>query len=443
MGVTVSPRHVSEYSEESSCSIGYCSRESVARLPESCKIRIHSDELFWKQHLKERCPKIKKREDSGLVALNAEDSQPFVIKDRNGITTNLDLFASAFFMVTGMEEIMNPELRDEHGRFTFSLSKWAEHYVDKPLVNIYGEKLRQWIEEVYGLKIVPSRRFSAVLSHDIDSPFFYSRLRTEISEMLNSVNGKGKFSGLSDLGRYLGCLFGIERDPYDTFSYLQEQEEKRDISATFFIMLSKDNAWGLDRKKYSRTLKVIHQKGNEIALHPGYESYDDPELIRKERSDVEALAGTSIKGVRNHFVRFKMTDTFHLLSNLDLSYDATLGFPDREAFRCGICTPYKPFDIEGREQIAILEIPLAVMDGTLRNYRKQSPQQALCKIESLIEQVCSCAGVLVFNWHNSFLIETNGGWREVYEKSLDALVAHHAYFMTCKDMAREWRKRWS
>lgn len=383
-----------------------------------------------------------RREHSGLVVLNADRSDPYLARDSNGITTNLDLFSSTFFMITAIEEVRNPHLRDEHGRFTFVMSKWARYYINRPLINLYAETLRQWIEETYGVKVVSKRRFSVVVSHDIDLPFYYGRFGTEVSEMLNSVNGNGKYSGLSDLVRYLACHLGVHRDPYDTYSYLQKQEGKRGIPATYFIMLSRENTWGLNKKKYAKTLKEIHRKGNEIALHPGYESYDNLAFIKKEKAKLEELAGIRINGVRNHFLRFKMPDTFHLLSSLNLSYDASLGFPDREGFRCGICTPYNPFDICKRRPINIIEIPLIVMDGTLREYRNLTPEGALAAIEEVVEEVSSYGGTLTFNWHNTFLSENNKQWQGVYEKSLDYVVEHHAEFLTCEQIADQWRECW-
>ena len=442
MEETIVPCHVSKFNKES-WSIGYCSKETAPRLADPCRIRICSDDLFWKQYLEKKCPEVLMRKHSELLTLNSEDSKAFVMKDKNGISTNLDLFSSAFFMITGMEEVMNPHLRDKHQRFTFSKSKWAHLYVNKPLINSYAQTLLKWIEEVYDVKIPWKRQFTAVLSHDIDSLHFYGRLRTELVEICNSVKTGGKYTRFSELQGYFACLLGIQRDPHDTFSYMQEMEGKRDISATYFINLSKDNSWGLDLKKYSRTLKKIHGSGNEIALHPGFDSYCDREMILYERKRVEALSGATIEGARSHFLRFKNPECYYALSSLGLSYDATMGYPDREGFKAGICTPYKPFDILRREEIDIMEIPLVVMDGTLHHYRKQSPETAQSTIENLIGHVSSCAGVITLDWHNSFLNEKRGVWRNVYERSLDSLITHHARFLTCGQLASLWRGRWS
>lgn len=439
MQLELIPNHISRRNRAIPYSIGYCRRDQEAQLPETCRIRIHTDDNFWKHYLDKRYPPVQKREQDGLVALNTNETDTFLIRNGTGITTNLDLLTSAFFMITGMEEIFNPHPRDKHGRIKFSQHRWAHLYVDNPLINVYADKLRYWFGEVYPLSVPSSSGFTAVLTHDIDSPFYYGTLRTEASNLFNSIKSGGKYANLRELKHYLAFLLGMHRDPHDTFAYIQERESNRGIAATYFVMLSKDNAWGLDRRKYSCTLERIQTAGNEIALHPGYASYDDPKLIAREKQSLEVLAGATITGSRNHFLQFKMPDTFRRLSSLGFTYDSTLGFHDREGFRCGICTPYKPYDVHFREEIDIIEVPLVVMDGTLRQNRRQSPGEALGTIENLIRRVSSCAGVITLNWHNSFLGECKREWRDVYEQSLEMLVNHGAQFMTCNTVASLWR----
>ena len=50
-------------------------------------------------------------------------------------------------------------------------------------------------------------------------------------------------------------------------------------------------------------------------------------------------------GGRQHYLRWKSPDTWRILEKTGLKYDVTLSFADHEGFRCGICFPYKPFDV--------------------------------------------------------------------------------------------------
>jgi hypothetical protein len=340
-----------------------------------------------------------------------------------------------------MEEINYAGERDPHGRYNFSHSVWSKFYIDQPLINIYAYVLLKWIEEAYEINISPINSLSAVISHDIDSPSYFGYFRTEISEMLSSIRSIGKYKNISDLINYITHLI-VGQDPYDTFEYIQKQEDLRRIKSTYFIMLSNDNKWGLDLEKYSRRLKKIASKGNELALHPGYGSFCHSDKVSSEKKQLESISGIKPLGVRNHFLRFQIPFSYQICQQLDFLYDSTLGYPDREGFRTGICTPYKPFDIYHREIIELMEIPLIIMDGTLKDYSKYQPNEALHRIKQLIDTTSSVNGTIVFNWHNSFLSQGNNLWRSVFEKSLDYLVDKDARFYTCKELSSFWNKSW-
>lgn len=66
---------------------------------------------------------------------------PDIRVGQDRVTCGIDLFASAFFMLSRWEETVRPE-RDEHGRFPAIAStacQWG--FLDRPVVNLYAETL--------------------------------------------------------------------------------------------------------------------------------------------------------------------------------------------------------------------------------------------------------------------------------------------------------------
>ena len=62
-----------------------------------------------------------------------------------------------------------------------------------------------------------------------------------------------------------------------------------------------------------------------------------------------------------------------------------------------------------------------VMDGTLHDYMKLSPQKAIPTIIELINEVKKVGGTFIPLWHNPSLNEEGDwkGWLEVYEKMVE------------------------
>jgi hypothetical protein len=441
--IKISSFHVSQFNPDDGISIGYCEVNSYPELPDSCKIRILPDKVFWREYLADRNPAVRLLDFQDIQVLNSNHPQLFLNKMNSCIYTNIDIFCSAFFIISGMEEINYTGEYDLHGRYTFTHGAWSKYYIDFPLIDIYAQTLFSWIEEAYGIAVKSqSNSFGAVISHDIDIPFYFGKIRTEISEILNSILSKGKYTSLSDILKYIGKLAHLYPDPFDTFDYIQKQEESRGIKSTYFILLSRDNAWGLNLKKYSRRLRSIADKKNEVALHPGYDSYCHSEMIIKERNLLESISGIEPVGVRNHFLRLKIPYSYQCCSQLNFEYDSTLGYPDREGFRTGTCSPYMPFDLSRRKIIDLIEIPLMIMDGTLRDYCRYNHDEALDRIKQCIDLVRSVNGTIVFNWHNSFLTHDNDSWRHVFESSLEYLVDNDAVFYTGKELSSISREHW-
>jgi hypothetical protein len=65
--------------------------------------------------------------------------------------------------------------------------------------------------------------------------------------------------------------------------------------------------------------------------------------------------------------------------------------------------------------------PFAVMDGTLCDYMKLTPEQAIKTIVELIGEVRKVGGTFIPLWHNSTLNNEGEwkGWLEVYVKMVE------------------------
>lgn len=83
------------------------------------------------------------------------------------------------------------------------------------------------------------------------------------------------------------------------------------------------------------------------------------------------------------------------------------------------------------------------MDGTLRDHRGYPPMEAFLKIKNLIDASSQVKGSVIFNWHNTFLLQSENKWRMVFEQSLNYLVQKKVMFYTCKQLAKKYEGYWS
>jgi len=158
-----------------------------------------------------------------------------------------------------------------------------------------------------------------------------------------------------------------------------------------------------------------------------------------EKEKLEKITENAIFGGRQHYLRWKTPDTWRILEKAGLKYDTTLSFADHEGFRCGICLPYKPFDVLENRVLDIWELPLTVMDGSLFNYQNLTPEEGFWRIKSIINTVKKYQGVFVLLWHNSSLDDLSyPGWIKVYEKTIEYLGRENVFNAPAKGIIDWW-----
>ncbi|MBD1399355.1 polysaccharide deacetylase family protein [Pelovirga terrestris] len=399
------------------------------------------DTDFWESYANGNQVEIIKREVNDYSIFQSVRNTRQDVCDESGFATSQDIVLSSFWLLSRFEEYTSTEELDQHERFKYTNSLLYED-LGKSLVHLYAKQLALWIKEQYGISIpLRSEGMEAVISHDIDVPYYFGKARSVLSGAKARLNSEGVGSCADHLLSYVKVRSGLEKDRYATFDYIMQTQAQRGIKSTWFILLS-DNLWGLDHKKYAKQLQGIAAAGHEIGLHPGYDSYLNPEKRSAEKKAIEQLSGSLITGARSHFLRFKIPESYRVSYDTGLTYDSTLGFAEREGFRAGFCSPFKPFDLQQRQTVDMLEIPMAIMDGTFRDYQHLQPAEAEVRIKAMIDHVADIHGTIVFNWHNTFLLAEEPGWRNVYENSLDYLIEKNAVFSTANDLARKWSERW-
>ncbi len=103
-----------------------------------------------------------------------------------------------------------------------------------------------------------------------------------------------------------------------------------------------------------------------------------------------------------------------------MKWDSSLGYADREGFRCGVCYEYSVFNILTRKKLNLKERPLIVMEGSFTTYQPNiEPEDMEMKIKKLIDEVKKFNGEFVFLWHNSsFNVNQWKKYQNIYKKVL-------------------------
>lgn len=339
----------------------------------------------------------------------------------------LDVFGSAFFMLSRYEEAINTQ-RDRHARFPSAASlAYQAGFLDRPLIDEYVEILWCAITSLWPQARRRLRRYRTVVSCDVDRPYHSGAM--SVTRMARATVGQAirqrRFSAaLAPVMNYLAVKRGdFRRDPfYFTVDWMMDVNEKAGNKVVFNFIPevtdpNYDGDYEISSQPVNDMLRRIHRRGHEVGLHPGYQTYQS---IQRTRSALKTLrralrqsgVSQSIAGGRNHYLRWS-TQTPAVWDACGLYYDSTLGYADRAGFRCGTCREYSMFDLHARKPLSIKQRPLVCMDCSVVDYMGYGfTEAALDQMVNLKKAAQKLQGDFTLLWHNSYL--ENESAKEIY-----------------------------
>ncbi len=322
-----------------------------------------------------------------------------------------DVFAAIFFLISLQQEYSISK-RDEHGRIASEeLLLVRAGASDFPIVDIWALRLTDQLRAAYPSLPAPHRIYRHVLTVDVDNGLKYAA-RSWQRAMGASAKELAAGRATSFLERW-NVRMGRKKDPYATFvDRLTDVRKEVDRLIAFVLTRGEgrfDHAARIDHPVFVDLLKRLGGCA-EIGLHPSYESSRDERIIAQEREVLGKVTGGPILVSRQHFLRWRMPDTFRALLANGFTEDHSLGFSDRIGFRAGTCTPFPWYDLDREVETSLMIHPFAMMDSALAHHTIDTPgsagellRMAVGDMKRVNDTVREVQGTFVSVWHDRFL----------------------------------------
>lgn len=359
--------------------------------------------------------------------------KPLLSASPSKLSIEIDIFGSCFFMLTRFEEYVIAK-RDSHDRFPASESlAFKQGFLNRPIVNEYTEILWGCISYLWPELTRKKHSFQVIPTHDVDRPFkylnktYWSIMKSMVEESLYRGSPAKSLKILRD--SLLSKVTKGDIDPFNTFNYIMEQSEKRGLQSEFYFLTKvtdpqKDADYTLKDEPIKKIMQNMKQRNHIFGLHPSYNSYNDKKQIENEslflKKSCEILGITQSKwGGRQHYLRFKIPETWNHWDSSMMDYDSSLYFAEAPGFRAGCCYEYPVFDIIQRRAMSLIERPLILMDSSFIDSDHTSiSTKKLIKLVSELKSNCKIfEGNFICLWHNSNLVSPYH--RALYEQTLD------------------------
>lgn len=317
---------------------------------------------------------------------------------------DLDVLAAAFHLLA-LEEDREITARDAHGRVPADellLVRAKAH--EFPVIDHWALRLDERLRTAFPQLPEPARRYGHTLTVDVDNGLKYAArsLHRALGAFAKDIVG-GRTAQLTERWQVRA---GRARDPYAAFvDRIKDAQGDVDRTIAFVLVRGEgrfDHAARTGHRAYTALLRQIG-KTAEIGLHPSYESSRREELIPEERDLLAAASGHVPTMTRQHFLRWRLPDTFRALIANGFTEDHSIGFSDRSGFRAGTCTAFPWYDLEREEETALTLHPFAVMDSAVAGGTGEGLRAAIGGMKRISDQVRAVRGTFISVWHDRFL----------------------------------------
>jgi peptidoglycan/xylan/chitin deacetylase (PgdA/CDA1 family) len=337
------------------------------------------------------------------------------------VRLDVDVFGSAFVMLTRYEEIVR-SARDSYDRFPLtSTMAFAEGLVESPVVDAYVALLSAALDRLWPRMQVRSHRYRVMLTHDVDDPLStLGRTPRMLARQFGGdlVRRRDAALALRRARAVVDARRGRhDRDPNNTFEFLMDVSERHSLRSSFYILARGDadpaaHRYQLfDHPWVQDLVGRIHRRGHEVGLHAGFGTYLDPVATAEEFRHLRAMAeaqGVSQDawGGRQHYLQWRNPTTWRNWSAAGLQYDCTVAFSEAVGFRTGTSREYPVFDLLARAPLGLVEKPFQVMDVSLFGHMALTPDEAGRAALRIARECRRHGGTLGILWHNDEVLRT-------------------------------------
>jgi hypothetical protein len=357
-------------------------------------------------------------EDTIPAPSEARLRSPLIELHERGATVHYDILGLTCWMLTRLEEVGRPDL-DNHQRFPATSSHaYKNGYLERPIVDEWLIILGQVIRHVWPCIELKQHEFGIKVSHDVDSPSMYgfkpwsTIVRMMAGHLLKRRDVKAFLK--APYVKLATCTQLYPADPCNTFEWLMDVSEANNLQSAFYFICGgnhvNDGDYQPEHPVIRNLIRRIRERGHEIGLHPSYDTFQQPQLIKQEMDRLKRIcAEEGVEqnqwGGRMHYLRWEQPTTMRACAEAGMSYDSTLGYADRPGFRCGTCHEYPAFDPVAQNQLGLRIRPLVVMECTVIDPAYLGlgvTVEAEEKMKQLKKRCQQVNGIFGFLWHNSY-----------------------------------------
>ncbi len=345
---------------------------------------------------------------------------PKIDVEPNRIDCHIDIFGTAFYFLSRYEEMVINE-RDKYDRFPATASLACRSgLLERPIVEEYVETLWACMKHLWPALERKVRQGKIRISCDVDTPYDCSTKSTmRLAKGLAADILKRRNVGLARqrFQNYVSTQRGnFNYDPFNTFDWYMDTCERFGHQAAFYFIADHsselmDGCYEISEPRIQDLLNRIADRGHEIGTHASFNTYRDKGQLESERQRLidtcdKLGINASVKGNRQHYLRWDTSQTPDHIDASGYEYDTTGAFADRPGFRYGTSRPFTMWSWKKMKPLNVKQRPLVLMECSVFADRYMGlgySDETMSLMLALKKKSLAYGGDFTLLWHNSHL----------------------------------------
>jgi hypothetical protein len=385
---------------------------------ENC-INIPANTLLFEENIKKISLSVEKNSRFEYSFFNQKlDADKFIEPPKQHLP--FDIFSASFYLLSRYEEHMNPSF-DMHNRYKVEESlAYKNGFLRIPLVDIWALELGKIINNEYNEIQFLLSNYNELNTFDIDFAYKYKGL-SRYRFYKKALGNFFRFN-FKELKKQFNKTI---KDEFDTYDFIFESLGNK--PSLFFFLLAEiesthDKNLLPESSEYQNLIQQIASKF-PVGIHPSYHASSSKKILFTEKTELEKISNTIINTSRFHFLKFKLPYSYNHLVENNILQDYSMAYANKIGFRASTCKGFQFFNlIENKTQNLEIFSP-CVMDVTLKNTEKLTPNEANLAIENIKTEIKKVGGNFISIWHNSNLTDTPEWepWQVVWLKMVNLI----------------------
>lgn len=327
-----------------------------------------------------------------------------------------DIFSSSFYLLSRYEEYL-PHVKDIHGRFPASESlAYQNNFIQLPVVDMWAYKFLDHLLERFPEIGHKRRKYRHISIIDVTTSHCYA-----YRGVFRSLGGL-----LLDFGRFqfqrvirrIAVWFRLQKDPFDNYQALIALHKVHKIHSIYFFQFAAYSTYDKNVSPNNNNFRYLIKSVadySRVSLAASYSSFEDIELLKKEKKDLSNVINRPVRYSRLRYNRVDVPTTYRNLVDAEFTDDFTMGYTHHIGFRAGSCTPFYFYDIPLEVQQPIKVHPFAVHDYALQNLT--SEKEIFDKVDRVYEEIKKVGGEFISIFSNELLgRKARVDWMHLYAK---------------------------